>query len=71
MDQVPAFDYAHILIGNVDRLPEAFLERELHNSDEEFAVVKRAFGMQEKDVRNDAFDALAKFLDADQRVFSA
>jgi len=71
VDQVPASDYAHILIGNVDRLPEAFLERELHDSDEEFAVVKRAFGMQEKDVRNDAFDALAKLLDADQRVFSA
>lgn len=71
VDQVPTPDYSHILIDDIDRLPEAFLECELHDSDEEFAVVKRAFGMQEKDVRNDVFDALAKLLDADQRVFSA
>lgn len=69
VDQVPTPDYSHILIDDIDRLPEAFLECELHNSDEEFAVVKRTFGMQEKDVRNDVFDALAKLLDADQLRF--
>lgn len=69
VDQVPTPDYGHILIGIIDRLPEAFLVRELADNEEELACTKRAFAAKEKDARRDAFDALAKLLDADQLRF--
>lgn len=69
VDQVPTPDYGHILIGNIDRLPEAFLVRELADNEEELTCTKRAFAAKEKDARRDAFDVLAKLLDADQLRF--
>ncbi|MGN0071498.1 MAG: DUF3825 domain-containing protein [Atopobiaceae bacterium] len=69
VDQVPTPDYEHILIDNVDRLPEAFLLREFADSDEELASAKRAFAEQDKERRDAAFDDLAKLLEADQLRF--
>lgn len=51
VDQVPTPDYGHILIGNIDRLPEALLVRELADNEEELACTKRAFAAKEKDAR--------------------
>jgi hypothetical protein len=69
VDQVPTPDYSHILIDDIDRLPEAFLERELADNEEELASTKHAFGTKERDARSDAFGALAKLLKADPPRF--
>ncbi|MGI6231103.1 MAG: DUF3825 domain-containing protein [Tractidigestivibacter sp.] len=41
--QVPVLDYEHILLDNIDRLPQSFLERELYDSPKLIALVKRGF----------------------------
>ena len=68
-DQVPTPDYPHILLDNMDRLPEEFLLRELADNQEETDTLRRAFAETDRDARCAAFDAASELLGKDQLRF--
>lgn len=64
----PQLDYDHILIDNVDRLPQGLLEEELRSSPEAADALAEARRMHAETGRRDAFDALRDIMEADSRL---
>lgn len=64
----PQLDYDHILIDNIDRLPQELLEEELRSSPEATEALEEARRAYAETGRNDAFDALRDIMEADSRL---
>ena len=52
-------DVDHILLDNIDRLPEAFLAEELRGADDAIEALSRAVNAQDESSRRGAYDELA------------
>lgn len=62
-------DFDHILIDNLERLPVAFLEEELHSSPEGLQLARAVRESDGEDERADALADLADFLLENDRMF--
>lgn len=61
-------DTDHILLDNVNRLPQEFLTDELMGNEEALVLVDRAFGAQSPEDRETAFDELGDLIEDNLKI---
>ena len=61
-------DADHILLDNIDRLPEAFLAEELRGADDAIEALSRAVGAQDESSRRGAYDELRDAVESNVRI---
>lgn len=61
-------DVDHILLDNIDRLPEAFLAEELRGADDAIEALSRAVNAQDESSRRGAYDELRDAVESNVRI---
>ena len=61
-------DVDHILLDNIDRLPEAFLAEELRGADDAIEALSRAVGAQDDSSKKAAYDELREAVESNVRI---
>ena len=61
-------DADHILLDNIDRLPEAFLAEELRGADDAIEALSRAVGAQDDSSKKAAYDELREAVESNVRI---